>query len=178
MMFSDDGGQKWQIGRPIQAGGNECQVIDRADGSLLVNTRMQGNFEGYRGVATSSDGGNTWSAIRQEKLLPCPRCQGSLFQTGSGKVLFSNPDPGSPVGGKPKGDRIHLTVRLSHDGGHTWPVARRLHTGPSAYSSLAELPGGTILCLYEGGQTNFRETLTLARFDLGWLASSPGTAKP
>jgi hypothetical protein len=51
MMFSDDGGATWQISAPISAGGNECQVIERTDGSLLVNTRMQGGWEGWRGIA-------------------------------------------------------------------------------------------------------------------------------
>lgn len=69
-MLSDDGGKSWQISAPIQTGGNECQVIERADGSLFVNTRMQGDFQGFRGIATSSDGGATWSAIAQEKQLP------------------------------------------------------------------------------------------------------------
>ena len=69
MMFSDDGGATWQISAPISAGGNECQVIERADGSLLVNTRMQGGWEGWRGIATSTDGGATWAVKRQDTNL-------------------------------------------------------------------------------------------------------------
>ena len=46
--------------------------------ALLVNTRMQGDFRGARGIAASTDGGATWSAITQEEQLPCPLCQGSL----------------------------------------------------------------------------------------------------
>ncbi|MEN3940718.1 sialidase family protein [Prosthecobacter sp. SYSU 5D2] len=173
MMFSDDGGQTWQISSPIQAGGNECQVIERADGSLLVNTRMQGDFKGHRGIATSQDGGLTWTDIRQEPQLPCPRCQGSLLDAGVGTLIFSNPDPGASLAGKEKGPRINLTVRLSRDEGASWPVARLLHEGPAAYSSLARLPDGTVFCLYECGEKTFRETLTLARFDLNWLTSEP-----
>jgi len=164
MMFSDDSGKTWQISAPIQAGGNECQVIERADGSLLVNTRMQGGFQGFRGIATSTDGGAAWSAIEQEKQLPCPKCQGSLLRIASGKLLFSNPNASS---------RNNLTVRMSNDDGKSWPIARLLHGGPSAYSSLAQLPDGTLLCLYEGGQKSFRETLTVARFNVEWLTSKP-----
>lgn len=169
MMFSDDAGKTWQISAAIERGGNECQVIERNDGSLLVNTRMQGNFEGYRGIATSTDGGATWSAITQEKQLPCPKCQGSLIQYGETQLLFSNPNPGAPSDGKPKGKRIDLTVRMSTDEGRTWPVTKLLHEGPSAYSSLGHLPDGTILCLYEGGVKNPSESLKLARFNLEWL---------
>ncbi len=164
MMFSDDGGETWRIGAPIRTGGNECQVVELADGTLLVNTRMQGDFQGLRGVATSADGGETWTPIVHDRNLPCPKCQGSLIRLGDGSLLFSNPDPGE----KP-GSRIDLTIRLSPDEGRAWPLAKRLHSGPSAYSSLAELPDGTLLCLYEGGAENFRETLSLARFTREWL---------
>jgi sialidase-1 len=169
MMFSDDAGKTWQISKPIETGGNECQVIERNDGSLLVNTRMQGEFQGFRGIATSSDGGATWSAIEQEKQLPCPKCQGSMIRYDDGKLLFSNPNPGAPFDGKPKGARVNLTVRLSSDDGKTWPVSRLLHAGPSAYSCLGRLADGTILCIYEGGTKNASESLKLARFNLEWL---------
>lgn len=175
MMFSDDGGRSWRSGQPIQAGGNECQVIERVDGSLLVNTRMQGGFEGFRGIATSSDGGETWSAIEQEKQLTCPKCQGSLVRmappdaNGPGRLLFSNPNPGETSITKERGRRINLTVRCSSDDGRSWPDARLLHQGPSAYSCLAHLPDGTILCLYEGGEKSASEFLRLARFNLKWL---------
>ena len=175
MMFSDDNGKSWQISAPIQAGGNECQVIERADGSLLVNTRMQGNFQGFRGIATSTDGGATWSAIAQEKQLPCPKCQGSLLRysstdpQGPGRLLFSNPCPPESKDGQPSGARVRMTVRLSSDDGKTWPIARLINEGPSAYSSLARLPDGKILCLYEGGEKRASEALQLARFNLEWL---------
>lgn len=178
MTYSDDGGATWQIGKPIQTGGNECQVIERADGSLLVNTRMQGSFQGLRGTATSTDGGVTWTAIEHEKQLPCPKCQGSLFpygregnanETGPGWLLFSNPHPPAPNGGKPSGARINLTVRASDDEGKTWRLSRPLHSGPSAYSSLARLEDGTILCLYECGVKGAYETLQLARFNRAWV---------
>lgn len=165
MMFSDDAGKTWRSSAPIQSGGNECQVIERPDGSLLVNTRMQGDFQGWRGIATSTDGGATWSPITQEKQLPCPKCQASLIRLRDGRLAFSNPNPGAPDG-KPKGARIDLTIRVSSDEGGTWRVLRLLHSGPSAYSSLAELPDGTILCLYEGGDKGAYETLRLARLSL------------
>lgn len=169
MMFSDDGGKSWQAGAPIRTGGNECQVIEHTDGSLLVNTRMQGDWQGWRGIATSADGGATWTAIQQDKHLPCPKCQASLLRYDDQRLLFSNPFPPEPKDGKPSGARVRLTIRSSTDEGRTWPVAKRLHEGPSAYSSLAHLPDGTILCLYEGGEKRAYETLRLARFNLDWL---------
>jgi sialidase-1 len=176
MMLSDDRGATWFVSTPIQTGGNECQVIQRDDGSLLVNTRMQGDWQGYRGIATSQDGGVTWSAISQEKQLPCSKCQASLIRysttsaSGRGRLLFSNPEPNFK-NGMPSGARVNLTVRSSVDDGATWPTAKKLHNGPSAYSSLARLADGTVLCLYEGGEKHYRESIQLARFNLEWLSA-------
>jgi sialidase-1 len=56
-----------------------------------------------------------------------------------------------------------------------------LQTGPSAYSDLAVLPDGTILCFYENGTDAPKvkrkrdwayANLTLARFNLEWLMSN------
>lgn len=175
MLFSDDAGATWQVSAPIQAGGNECQVIERADGTLLVNTRMEGHFQGVRGIATSSDSGATWTSITHDQQLPCPKCQGSLLRysepegNAAGILLFSNPHPPTPADGKPGRARVRLTVRQSSDDGQTWPHSRVLHPGPSAYSSLARLPDGTVLCLYEGGDKSPYEALRLARFSLAWV---------
>ncbi len=62
-----------------------------------------------------------------------------------------------------------MTVRLSPDGGKTWPHARLLHEGPAAYSCLAVLPDGTCACLYEAGTQHPYQTLTFARFSRRWL---------
>ena len=60
----------------------------------------------------------------------------------AGRLLFANP-------AAPKRER--LTVRMSDDEGATWSVGRVVHEGPSAYSSLAALPDGTIGLLFEQG---------------------------
>ena len=139
------------------------------------STRMQGGFLGFRGIATSSDSGATWSALEIDRQLPCPKCQGSLIRYDAPnadslpRLLFSNPHPPTSPDGKPSGKRVDLTIRMSLDEGKTWPITRLLHRGPAAYSSLASLPDGSILCLYEGGETSSYQTLRFARFNLAWL---------
>jgi sialidase-1 len=74
-------------------------------------------------------------------------------------------------------DRKNLSVKLSLDEGNTWPVNKSLEPGYSAYSDMAVLPDGTILCLYERGRASDSQNkkptsyayLTLARFNLEWL---------
>ena len=60
-------------------------------------------------------------------------------------------------------------IAVSEDDCQTWPISRVLHYGPAAYSCLAVLPDGTILCLYERGWSQPYETIVLARFSLEWM---------
>jgi len=165
--YSDDHGRSWQVGQAIQPGADECQVVELDDGRLLMNIRMQTHRKGYRGVATSRDGGTSWSQVHHDEHLPCPICQASFLKWGD-VLLFSNPVPPGPATVEGR-DRVNMTVRLSEDGGTTWPVARMLHQGPAAYSCLCGLPDGSIGCLYEAGEEAGYERLTFARFTREWL---------
>lgn len=167
IIFSDDGGKSWKLGGAVGPKCNECQVVERADGSLLLNMR------GYRGnnrrlVSISKDGGETWSVPVADEALIEAVCQASIvrYPGDTAGLLFANPASKK---------RENMTVRLSQDDGKTWPKARVLHEGPAAYSCLAVLPDGTITCLYERGNKNAYETIALARFPLTWLTA--GNAK-
>ncbi|MDA0744920.1 MAG: sialidase family protein [bacterium] len=169
MVYSDDGGKTWRVGGEVQHGANECQVVELADGSLLMNTRVQGQSRGYRGVAVSRDGGESWEAFREDKNLPCPICQASLVRVPSDqedRLLFSNPVSGDPPGPE-RGRRVNLTVRLSEDGGKMWSILRKLNEGPAAYSCLTLLSDGSAACLYEAGVELAYEHLVFERFEIG-----------
>ena len=59
--------------------------------------------------------------------------------------MFSNPASTTA--------RRALTVRVSGDGGKTWPVTIPVDAGPAAYSCLAPLPEGRVGLLYERGKS-------------------------
>ena len=69
-----------------------------------------------------------------------------------------------------------MTICASYDEGRTWSVSNLLHAGPSAYSDLARLPDGDILCLYEGGDKHAYEWIRCARFPLTLLTGT--SARP
>jgi len=176
VFYSDDSGRTWNLGGTLDKHTDECQVIELADGRLMLNMRNYwgragkvAEKGGMRAVSYSSDGGSTWSALEFHKALIEPICQASYLRytspadEGENYVLFSNPASTSK--------RHQLTVRLSEDEGRTWPTAAVLHEGPAAYSCLTVLPDKTIGCLYEGGKKSAYETIIFARFSLDWLSA-------
>jgi sialidase-1 len=167
VIYSDDGGKNWRIGGSAGADTDESAVIERADGSLLLNMRADHNLQGIakkrRALALSKDRGATWSELTWDETLVEPVCQASLlrYDVRRRMVLFSNPAHDVK--------RMRMTVRLSYDDAATWPVARVVHPGPASYSSLAVLGDRTVGLLYERGFQHFREMLTFARFNIEWL---------
>jgi sialidase-1 len=163
VIYSDDRGETWKRGGSIDDKVNECQVAERSDGTLLLNMRSY-HGKGCRAVATSRDGGETWSAITHDAALVEPVCQAALVTApldtatcACDRLLFANPASRK---------RENLTVRLSEDGGATWTTSKVLHAGPAAYSALAVLKDGRVCCLYERGAKNPYERITLARFPM------------
>ncbi len=166
LSYSDDHGKTWHIGGPAPLKTNECQVVELVDGTLMLNMRSK-RGKGCRAVATSTDGGKTWSEAIDATTLVEPVCQGSFIRYtdrrdgyAKDRVLFANPASRK---------RENMTVRLSYDEGKTWPIAKVLHTGPAAYSCPTILADGTIAVFYERGDQSAYETITFARFNLEWL---------
>ena len=86
-----------------------------------------------------------------------------------GLQIFSNPHSlaldaaGNEIPDK-AGPRKNLSIKLSRDDGQTWAINKTLEQGPSAYSDLAILPDGTVICFYE-----VSDRMAVARFNLEWL---------
>jgi sialidase-1 len=161
VFYSDDHGQTFQLGQPTDWAMNECEVVERTDGTLLLSMRNYLDQQ-QRAFATSDDGGETWSASKHQDIY-CPTCQASIHRLSwqPNVILYSGP------GGQ---GRRNLTVRASYDDGQSWPAAKQLHEGPSAYSDLAALADGTIGCLHE---VDGYRAITFSRFPLEWLGGEP-----
>lgn len=166
VIYSDDHGASWKLGGTTPRDQvNECEVVERSDGSLLLNMRSYDPSSRARQVAISKDGGLTWSEQRPDFSLIEPICQASIRRADKKTLLFSN--PASREG------RKNLTVRASSDDGKTWERRLTLRAGPSAYSDLVALKRNTLACLYECGEKGAYETITLARFALKELTRTP-----
>ena len=167
VIYSDDHGASWQLGGSSPDHQvNECEVVELSDGQLMLNMRNYDRTKKTRQVCVSVDGGMTWTDQRHDTALPEPICQASIHRTAwpaddrAGVILFSN--PASPD------SRVRMTVRASFDDGESWPVAKELHAGSSAYSSLVAGPDGGAFCLYEADGYG---RIVLAELPATWLGT-------
>lgn len=177
-IYSDDHGQSWQAGEivfPNKApltNPNETMIATLSNGDvLLVNRNV--SRPNRKLIATSKDGATQWSEPVFHPELWEPVCMASItaFPQQPGTLLFTCPrklavdQQGQeiPAG---RGKREKLSIQLSRDDGKSWPILKTIEAGPSAYSDLAVLPDGSIICLYEG-----LDTIVAARFNLEWVSS-------
>jgi sialidase-1 len=183
VVYSDDRGRTWQGGELVLRDAGEPNIAELPDGRVLVTAR-NADARSRRVSATSPNGASQWSEPEFLADLLEPGCMAGLV-THPGTpdapkpvLLFSNPYTTE----RAHQDRMDVSIQLSEDGGRSWPVRRVLQPGPSAYSDLAVLPDGTILCFYESGDpaTAGKRNrpwaythLTLARFNLAWVRSGP-----
>lgn len=172
LIYSDDRGYTWKKTPLVPGFGDESQVVELADGSLMLNIRATGGGQcethHRRKVAISFDGGETWSKVYRDEALITPCCQGSILRYtlksdgySRNRLLFSNPAHISK--------RVNMTVRLSDDEGQSWPLSRTINAGPSAYSCLTVLSDDTMGVIYETGDFLY-EKIRFARFNLEWLS--------
>ena len=175
-IFSDDHGKTWQAGvlcLPNEGdfgNPNETMITELSDGRVMLVSRSASKAN-RKIITTSPDGARNWTKPIFHEQLWEPICMASIAAHPSkpGTLIFSNPHilkldkdgKEVPVG---RGKRENLSIKLSHDDGKTWPVNKTLDPGPSAYSDLAVLPDGTVLCLYEG-----KADVQVARFNLEWI---------
>ena len=150
VMYSCDGGESWHIHNPARSNTTEAQVVELADGVLMLN--MRDNRGGSRAVSVTADLGRTWTEHESSRrALPEPVCMASLIRVeasdnvlGRDLLLFSNPNT-------TKG-RHHITVKASLDGGVTWLPENQLLLDEEegwGYSCLTMVDRETVGILYE-----------------------------
>ncbi len=161
-IFSDDHGRTWQRGQTVPGGkdGDENQLVELADGRILMDYRQVAGP--HRWLATSRDGGRTWSEPRPGVQVPAVACAIARYSLKSAgddrdRILWTGPKgPG----------RKTLVVRVSTDEGQTFPTERLISDEPAAYSDLTILEDKTVGVLWERGGYKF---ITFTRFGREFL---------
>ncbi|GGW26576.1 sialidase family protein [Arenibacter certesii] len=162
LFASDDHGKSWYlIDTPIQPA-DESKVIELADGTWMINARVNG--AGMRYVHRSTDEGKTWTTTEEPELID-PGCNASIIRYTAiedgykkNRLLFSN--------AKMEKGRMNMTVRVSYDEGETWTQGKTIYSGGSAYSSMTVLKNGDIGLFFE--QDGYTKNPYVS-FSLKWL---------
>lgn len=167
-VYSDDHGVTWKRGDFVGASMDENKTVELSDGRLMLNSRDSAN-SGYRKVAISSDGGQTWGPITLDTELPDPTNNAAITRMypkaphGSAdakKLIFTNSNNNANY------NRVNLSARVSCDDGQTWPGLRQIKSGFGAYSSTTALSNGKFGVLYEASYGN---DMRYGTFDEAWL---------
>lgn len=170
-VFSDDHGKTWQRSELVQALADENQVVELADGAVMMDLR-QGNGD-RRYIALSRNEGSQWSwpTLGQTVTAVATSIERFSLKAGGGdrnRLLWTGPDgPG----------RRHLVVRVSYDEGQTWTNQKTLSGGIAAYSDITVLKDGTVGVLWERGVTETSQFVTFTRFNREFV-EPPGTFVP
>ncbi len=169
--WSDDNGLTWSVGEkaiPTESGvgGNEVQIVEISNNTLLLNTRTSREV-GYRASAYSYDGGATWSKLKLEKSLPDTGCMGSIMSYKDGKknALFAT----TVTSRLEKNRRGVCFLYKSFDEGKTWQIVEKIYSKEFDYSSLQQLPNGNIGMLGEYDFDGERIDIKFTEFDINKL---------
>ncbi|GHD04425.1 exo-alpha-sialidase [Zhihengliuella salsuginis] len=165
-VYSDDHGATWERGEFVGTGMDENKVVELSDGRVMMNSRDSGR-SGFRKVAVSTDGGHSYGPVRLERQLVDP--------TNNAHITRMHPDApeGSDeaamllyTGSNHPTSRENVTARVSCDDGETWPGARTIRHGFSAYSVATALDDGRFGVFYEGSYT---DDMVFGEFGGDWL---------
>lgn len=169
--LSDDGGLSWhqsqdQVDQP-KRGAMEPEVVELASGKLLMIMRTQ---LGTIATATSSDGGEHWSAPGQLALQApeAPATIRTIPSTGDLLLVWNN------VYDKAKGhggERTPLTAAISRDAGATWVNVRDLETDTDhtyAYTSVLFHKDRVLLSYYVGDRRTGRYSSRFRSLPVRW----------
>jgi hypothetical protein len=159
--WSDDEGETWHLSNNIPREGmtgygNEAQVAERSDGSILFVARSQGGY--YRQVSVSRDGGVHWSNMQIDFGLPGTPCMGALLavEGDDGERCLLQSSPANRYA------RNTGTIRLSTDDGKSWSYAKVVVPGFFAYSCMAPLQEDKVALLYEAERSRTIRLMTLS----------------
>ena len=176
-VYSDDHGKTWQAGTPIGTGMDENKVVELSDGSLMLNSRAS-DGSGFRKVARSTDGGQTWSEPASDKNLPDSVDNAQIIRAfpnaapsdPRAKVLLLSHSPNPKPWSRDRG-----TISMSCDDGASWATGKVFNEKFVGYTTIAVQSDGSIGLLSEDGNYG---GIWYRNFTMNWLGEQCGQKQP
>ena len=164
-IYSDDHGRTWQRSQlvPGKQGGDECQVVELADGRVLMDIRQENGTN--RWLAESTNGGATWEQPRPGMTVAPVACAIERFTLQSAgddrnRLLWTGPK---------EPQRKQLRIFTSYDEGKSFAHERLISADYAAYSDLTRLKDQTVGVLWERGVDRGYQFITFTRLNRAWL---------
>lgn len=185
-IYSTDHGVTWQY-QLIPGGTGEGAIVELNDGRLMRNDRAVSTVwaNAKRRHVSRGTLAGTFSSFSPDDVLLDPACQGSIVRyTGT-------PDRIMLLNSASTDTRCKMRVRISYDGGVTWPLSRKIYDwltddqafdqGKGGYSSMVKTADYTIGALIEinentGDSDNSHRSIEFHKFNLPWMTS--GATEP
>ena len=176
-VYSDDHGKTWQAGTPTGTGMDENKVVELSDGSLMLNSRAS-DGSGFRKVAHSTDGGQTWSEPVSDKNLPDSVDNAQIIRAfpnaapddPRAKVLLLSHSPNPKPWSRDRG-----TISMSCDDGASWATGKVFNKNFVGYTTIAVQSDGSIGLLSEDGNYG---GIWYRNFTMNWLGEQCGQKQP
>ena len=176
-VYSDDHGKTWQAGTPIGTGMDENKVVELSDGSLMLNSRAS-DGSGFRKVARSTDGGQTWSEPVSDQNLPDSVDNAQIIRAfpnaapddPRAKVLLLSHSPNPRPWSRDRG-----TISMSCDDGASWTTSKVFHEPFVGYTTIAVQSDGSIGLLSEDAHNGADYGgIWYRNFTMNWLGEQCG----
>lgn len=185
-IYSTDHGATWKY-QLIPGGTSEGAIVELNDGRLMRNDRANGSTwpTGKRRWVSRGTLTGGFSAFAPDNVLLDPACQGSIVRyTGSPDRIMVLNSASTEV-------RSKMRVRISYDGGVTWPISRKIFDwltdaqafaqGKGGYSSMVKTADYTIGALIEinentGSSSTSNRSIEFHKFNLPWMLN--GASEP
>jgi sialidase-1 len=185
-IYSTDHGATWHY-KLIPGGTSEGAIVELNDGRLMRNDRATSTVwaNAKRRHVSRGTLAGSFSTFTPDDVLLDPACQGSIVRyTGS-------PDRIMILNSASTETRCKMRVRISYDGGLTWPISRKIYDwltdaeafaqGKGGYSSMVKTADYTIGALIEinentGDSDNSHRSIEFHKFNLPWMTS--GATEP
>jgi sialidase-1 len=144
--FTDDAGKTYSTSDTILQAMDEAQLVENLNGTIIANMRHKDSPTKGRAVATSTDGGKTFSKIEYDSQLVASVCQATIIRSSqNGAIYFANPAAHH--------GRTHGKVRRSETGlvGSWGESSFDVTDGGFGYSCLTDVAEkGKLGLLWEG----------------------------
>ena len=180
-VYSDDHGKTWQAGTPTGTGMDENKVVELSDGSLMLNSRAS-DGSGFRKVARSTDGGQTWSEPASDKNLPDSVDNAQIIRAfpnaapsdPRAKVLLLSHSPNPKPWSRDRG-----TISMSCDDGASWKTSKVFNDKFVGYTTIAVQSDGSIGLLSEDASEGANYGgIWYRNFTMSWVGDQCNQAQP